>query len=107
MTLRQNNRTLQQYIAKADQLADSLNQQVDKNVVRFLADFFVNRIINEYHQHLIKITLPSEIYTYNQAKSAAEKVINSSSKVTKPPVATAIPTWMSATVQLVKIPDPL
>ncbi|KAI9767176.1 MAG: hypothetical protein M1839_004612 [Geoglossum umbratile] len=87
-----NNQTLQQYIAEADQLADSLNQQADKNAVGFLADFFINGIINEYHQHLIKITLPSEIYTYDQAKSAAEKVINSSSKVTKLPVATIIPT---------------
>ncbi|KAI9769573.1 MAG: hypothetical protein M1839_003645, partial [Geoglossum umbratile] len=104
--LRQNTQTLQQYITEADQLADSLNQQTDKNAVGFLADSFVNGIANEYHQYLIKITLPSEIYTYEQVKTAAEKVINSSTKALKPPVTTATPTWITATAQPAETPDP-
>ncbi|KAI9775777.1 MAG: hypothetical protein M1839_000905 [Geoglossum umbratile] len=60
----------------------------------------------EKGRYLIKIILLSEIYTYEQAKTAAEKVINFSTKALKPPVTTATPTWITATAQPAETPDP-
>src|SRR4051794_29688363 len=47
--LRQNNQTLQQYITKADQLIELLDQRTDGTILGFLAEAFVNGIANEYH----------------------------------------------------------
>ena len=78
-----------------------MDGEPDRNLLCFLVQSFVNGISNEYHQHLIKVTMPTDIYTYEEAKTTAKKVIITTSNIPQP-VTAPTPTRISASVQPVE-----